>query len=69
MRTRLTLEMDECVVNGTPAGKVILSWLEPLTHNDILAVSSEWIRTKDFCTRRMVGLEQVGEANLTIEPM
>ena len=61
--------MDECVVNGAPAGKIILSWLEPLTHHDILVISSEWIRTKDYCTRRFAGLDQVGEANLTIEPV
>jgi hypothetical protein len=32
-------------------------------------MSQKWISSQNFLTRRMIGLQRVGESSLTIEPV
>ena len=69
MRVKFVLIMDDIVVEDQEIDQVILDWQLEMDQSEILEVSHKWITSKNFLTRRMVGLTRVGESSLTIEPI
>ena len=69
MKVKFTLTMDEVTVEGKDFDSIILDWVSDVEHNDVLAISHNWIASQNFLTQRMVGLTHVGESSLTIEPL
>ena len=69
MRVKFVLIMDDIVVEDEEIDQVILDWQSEMDQSEILEVSHKWITSKNFLTRRMVGLTRVGESSLTIEPI
>ncbi len=69
MRVKFVLTMDDVVVNDTNIDKLILDWETEVDQAEILELSHKWITSKNFLTKRMVGLTRVGESSLTIEPL
>ena len=69
MRVKFVLTMDDVVVNNTNIDKLILDWETEIDQAEILELSHKWITSKNFLTKRMVGLTRVGESSLTIEPL
>ena len=69
MRVRYTLTMDDLLVDGEHIDTVILDWETDTTQEEVMQMSERWISAQDFLTRRMLGLNRVGESSLTIEPI
>jgi hypothetical protein len=69
VRVQFRLIMDDLVVNGQKIDQVVMDWETDVDQQEILEVSHQWVTTKNFLTRRMVGLNQVGESSLTIHPL
>jgi hypothetical protein len=61
--------MINLVVDDKPINKITFSWVSDLSQEEILSMSKEWLKDKNFLTSRMQGLEKVGESSLTIEPV
>ncbi len=69
MRVKFVLTMDDVVVEDRSIDQLILDWEADVDQSEILQLSHQWITSKNFLTQRMVGLLQVGESSLTIEPL
>jgi hypothetical protein len=69
MKVKFTLNMINLVVDDKPINKITFSWVSDLSQEEILSMSKEWLKDKNFLTSRMQGLEKVGESSLTIEPL
>lgn len=69
MRVKFVLTMDDLMVDDKGIDQLILDWESDLEQSEILDLSHQWITSKNFLTRRMVGLMRVGESSLTIEPI
>jgi hypothetical protein len=69
MKVKFVLTMDDVVLNDKTIDQVILDWVSDVDQQEIMEVSTRWITTQNFLTRRMVGLSRVGESSLTIEPL
>jgi len=69
MKVRFTLSMDDVTVNEQHLDNIVLGWEEDVNQNEVLELSQKWITSKNFLTSRMIGLTQVGESSLTIEPV
>jgi hypothetical protein len=69
MRVKFVLTMDDLLVNDRSIDQVVLDWESEMEQAEILEISHQWITSKNFLTRRMVGLNRVGESSLTIEPL
>ena len=69
MRVKFVLTMDDVVVNDQKIDQIVLDWETDIEQEEILEVSHKWITTQNFLTKRMVGLNRVGESSLTIEPL
>ncbi len=69
MRVRFTLMMDDVTVDEQHLDNIILDWEQEVSQDEVLELSQKWITSKNFLTSRMIGLSQVGESSLTIEPV
>lgn len=69
MRIRFTLSMDNLEVNDKHIDQLTFSWIQELSSEQVLALSSKWVSDKDFLTHQMPDLKKVGESSLTIEPI
>lgn len=61
--------MANLVVNDQPINRITFSWISDLSQEEVLSMSKEWLKDKNFLMRRMEGLKKVGESSLTIEPL
>ena len=69
MITEFNLKMYDLVINCRHIDQVTIQWIEEMPQARILAISARWLHSKDFLTRRMDGLEKVGESSLTLIPI
>jgi len=69
MHVRFTLTMDDVEVNGRNIDSLILDWVSEMNYDEVLSISHNWITSQNFLTKRMTGLNRVGESSLTIEPL
>lgn len=69
MRVKFVLTMDNLVVEDKSIDQLVLDWEAEVEQSEILQLSHQWITSKNFLTQRMLGLMQVGESSLTIEPL
>lgn len=69
MRVKFVLTMDNLVVDDRSIDQLILDWEADVDQSEILQLSHQWITSRNFLTQRMLGLVQVGESSLTIEPL
>jgi hypothetical protein len=69
MRVKFVLTMDNLVVDERSIDQLILDWEADVDQSEILQLSHQWITSRNFLTQRMLGLMQVGESSLTIEPL
>ena len=69
MKVKFVLTMDDLVVADRSIDQVVLDWQSEMEQTEILEISHQWITSKNFLTRRMIGLNRVGESSLTIEPL
>ncbi|MBI5038007.1 MAG: hypothetical protein HZC01_04895 [Candidatus Kerfeldbacteria bacterium] len=69
MLVEFVLSMDDLVVDGKNIDNCVMTWRSDLDQQEILELSHNWISTQNFLTRRMIGLQRVGESSLTIEPI
>lgn len=69
MKVKFVLTMDDVVLEDRTIDQVVLDWVTDVDQQEIMEVSHRWITTQNFLTRRMVGLNRVGESSLTIEPL
>ena len=76
MKVKFTLNManlviseNESVGNDRQINRITFSWVSDLPQEEILSMSREWLKDKNFLTSRMEGLKKVGESSLTIEPL
>lgn len=67
MLVRIILDMDDPVVHGEHFDCVTIDFTEDVTREDVMGFSRKWITSRNFLTRRMNGLSEVGESALTIE--
>lgn len=69
MRVRFTLAMDDLTVDNRHFDSVIIDWVSDVAQEEVLEMSQQWMTAQNFLTRRMSGLQRVGESSLTIEPI
>jgi hypothetical protein len=69
MKVKFTLTMDDVVINNQRLDNIILDWEEEVNQEQVMELSQKWITSKNFLTTRMIGLTNVGESSLTIEPV
>lgn len=69
MRVRYILEMVNPVVCGERFNSIVIDWEEEATREEVMIVSEKWVRSRNFLTERMNGLNKVGESSLTVEPI
>lgn len=67
--TNLVLSENESTAIEKPINRITFSWVSDLSQEEILSMSQEWLKDKNFLTSRMKGLKKVGESSLTIEPL
>lgn len=68
MYVGFTLSMEDAVVDGINYDQIEISWTDILTREELDECTSQWMRTQNFLTRRMIGLERIGESMLSINP-
>lgn len=69
MKVRFALTMEDLVINQSPIDQVIIDWISDVDQQEIMEISHRWITTQNFLTRRMIGLERVGQSSLVVEPL
>lgn len=69
MQVRFILTMYDLIVDGQQIDQVVIDWTEELPTHRVMAISREWVDTNNYLTKRMVGLQRVGESNLEIDPI
>ncbi len=69
MKVRFTLTMDDLLVDDEQYDSVVIDWISEVQESEVMEMSQKWITSQNFLTRRMIGLQQVGESSLTIEPV
>ena len=69
MRVKFTLTMDDLTVDNLHYDSVVIDWTSEIEQEEVLEMSQKWITSQNFLTRRMIGLQRVGESSLTIEPV
>ncbi len=69
VKVKFTLTMDDLTVAGDHYDEVTIDWVSEVAQDEVLKLSQQWITSQNFLTHRMVGLTNVGESSLTIEPM
>lgn len=69
MKVKFTLTMDDLTVDDAHYDSVVIDWISELQQEEVLEMSQRWITSQNFLTRRMIGLQRVGESSLTIEPI
>jgi len=69
MKVKFTLAMDDLTVDDRHYDSVTIDWVSDVAQEEVLKMSQRWISTQNFLTRRMIGLQRVGESSLTIEPI
>ena len=69
LKVKFTLTIDDLTVDDEHYDQVIIDWVGDHSQDEVLEMSQNWITSTNFLTRRMIGLERVGEASLTIEPL
>jgi 5-keto 4-deoxyuronate isomerase len=61
--------MDDLTVDDLHYDSVVIDWVSEVQQEEVLEMSQRWITSQNFLTRRMIGLQRVGESSLTIEPV
>ena len=69
MKVKFTLNMENLTVAEKHIDRLSISWINEVTEEEVLSMSGQWINTQNFLTQRMIGLRNVGESSLTIEPI
>jgi hypothetical protein len=69
MKVKFTLTMDDLTVDDDHYDQVVIDWTCVVSQKEVLEMSQRWITSQNFLTRRMIGLQRVGESSLTIEPV
>lgn len=69
MKVRFTLTMDDLTVDNRQYDSVIIDWTSNVAQEEVLEMSQQWMTSQNFLTKRMIGLQRVGESSLTIEPV
>ena len=69
MKVKFTLTMDDLTVDNLHYDEVVIDWVSEVEQEEVLDLSQKWITSQNFLTRRMIGLQRVGESSLTIEPL
>lgn len=69
MKVKFTLTMDDLTVDDEHYDYVEIEWVSEVNQEEVLEMSQRWITSQNFLTRRMIGLQRVGESSLTIEPI
>lgn len=69
MKVKFTLTMDDLIVDDQHYDSVIIDWVSDVEQDEVMDMSQKWISSQNFLTRRMIGLQRVGESSLTIEPV
>lgn len=71
MQVKFVLTMDKVKLDGKCEiiDQVTLDWTSDVSQQEIAEVTHRWATTQNFLTRRMVGLNRVGESSLIIEPL
>lgn len=69
MKVKFTLTMDDLTVDDLHYDSVVIDWVSEVQQEEVLEMSQRWITSQNFLTRRMIGLQRVGESSLTIEPV
>ncbi len=69
MKVKFTLTMDDLTVDDLHYDEVVIDWISEVEQDEVLDLSQKWITSQNFLTRRMIGLQRVGESSLTIEPL
>lgn len=69
MKVKFVLTMDNVVLSSLTIDQVILDWIEDVNQQEISEITHRWVTTQNFLTRRMVGLNRVGESSLSINPL
>jgi hypothetical protein len=61
--------MNDLTVDNQHYDNVTIDWISEHKQEEVLEMSQRWISAPNFLTRKMVGLQRVGESSLTIEPV
>jgi len=69
MKVKFTLTMDDLMVDDQHYDVVVIDWVSDVEQDEVMDMSQKWISSQNFLTRRMIGLQRVGESSLTIEPV
>ncbi len=69
MKVKFTLTMEDLTVDSDHYDSVVIDWISEVQEEEVLEMSQRWITSQNFLTRRMIGLQRVGESSLTIEPV
>jgi hypothetical protein len=67
--SNLIVSENQSTAEEKHINRITFSWVSDLSQEEILSMSSEWLKDKNFLTSRMEGLKKVGESSLTIEPL
>ena len=69
MKVKFTLTMDDLTVDNQHYDSVVIDWVSDVQQEEVLEMSQRWISSQNYLTRKMIGLQRVGESSLTIEPV
>ncbi len=67
MQVKFSLKLNNVVVNGRRMDSFEIDWTAEAAHEEILAISREWISSKDEIAQELVGLTEVGGLSLEMK--
>ena len=69
MKVKFTLTMNDVVVEGKRIGTVIIDWLAETDHEELAAITRQWISSGDEFARNMTGMTDYGEMWLEMQEL
>ena len=61
--------MDDILVDGQHYDQVVIDWISEMEQEEVDSAVQDFFSSQSSLTRRMIGLQRVGESSLTLEPM
>jgi len=68
MLVQCTLAMIDVIVDNTHYDEIEITWLQTMSDEELYTASQAWFCEAGFLSRRMTGLQRVGDSSLTFNP-
>lgn len=68
-KVKITITMEDVTIKGKHSDHLVLDWVEEISAEQAEDMALQWISSRTFLEDKMPGLESVGDATLSIDPV